>query len=87
MKGAVGIVILVILAVVLVPQAAYRVDETQYVVITRFGEIKSVETAPGIKFKTPFVDTVNTLDRRVLRVDVPPSGFPAIENQLHDIDA
>ena len=87
MKGAVGFVILVILAVVLVPQAAYRVDETQYVVITRFGEIKSVETAPGIKFKTPFVDTVNTLDRRVLRVDVPPSGFPDIENQFLDIDA
>ena len=80
------IAVLVAVAIV-VPQAAYTVDETQYVIVTRFGEIQSVQLNPGLKFKVPFIDTATVIDKRILRVDVPPAGFPDIESQFLNIDA
>ena len=61
--------ILVILAIValfvIVPQFVFKVDETQHVVITRFGEVRKVISEPGLNFKAPFVDSVNVLDKRL----------------------
>jgi membrane protease subunit HflC len=85
-KTIVAVVILII-ALVTGLQSVYVVDETEIVVITRFGSIQTVRTAPGLDFKTPFIDQVNVLDGRLLRVDVAPAGFPDIENQFLDIDA
>lgn len=83
--------ILVILAIValfvIVPQFVFKVDETQHVVITRFGEVRKVISEPGLNFKAPFVDAVNVLDKRLLRIDVPPASMPDVESQFLDIDA
>ena len=81
------IIIVVIAAFVLVPQAFYKVDETQHIVLTRFGEIKSIQSQPGLKIKVPFIDVANVLDKRLLRVDVPRAGFPDIQSQFLEIDA
>ena len=80
------LIVLAIVAVVLW-QSAYKVDQTELVLVTQFGDIRSVETSPGLKFKTPFVQQVNRLDKRMLRVDVQPAGFPDIESQFLEIDA
>ena len=47
-------------------KALYVVDVTQQVIVTRFGEVQSVKTSPGLYFKVPFLDAVSTYDRRVL---------------------
>ncbi|PZC45050.1 MAG: membrane protease subunit HflC [Chloroflexi bacterium] len=80
-----GIVIL--LLGIVGPQAFYTVDETQFALVTRFGEIKQVNTSPGLRGKTPFVDSVTYLDRRLLRVDMPPSTLPDQDQQFLTIDA
>ncbi|MDA0797422.1 MAG: protease modulator HflC [Chloroflexi bacterium] len=80
------LIVLAIAAVVLW-QAAYKVDETELVLVTQFGEIRAVETSPGLQFKVPFVQQVTRLDKRVLRVDVQPAGFPDKESQFLEIDA
>jgi len=68
-------------------QSLYTVDETEYVVIRRFGEIQKVTTSPGLAFKAPFVDNVVVFDNRLLRIDMPPSSMPDKESQFLDIDA
>ena len=68
-------------------QSIYTVDETQYVVIRRFGEIQKVNVNPGLAFKTPFVDNVVTFDNRLLRIDMPPSSMTDKETQFFQIDA
>jgi len=78
---------LFLVALIVFSQTAYNVDETQFVVITRFGEIQEVTKAPGLHFKAPFVESVSRLDNRLLRADVAPAGFPDVENQFLDIDA
>ena len=87
MKLLVPFLILVIAAVIVVPQALYTVDETQYVVVTRFGEIQNIVRTPGLKVKAPFVDTANVLDKRILRIDVTPTSMPDQDNQFLEVDA
>ena len=87
MKLLAHIVILIVAAFVLIPQAFYKVDETEHIVLTRFGEIRGIQSSPGLKMKVPFIDVANVLDKRLLRVDVPRAGFPDIQSQFLDIDA
>lgn len=48
----------------------YTVSMTDQVIITQFGKVKgSTVTEPGLHLKTPFVDTVNRLEKRVLEWD------------------
>ena len=69
------------------PTTLFTVDETQQVVVTRFGNVRAVHTSPGLKVKVPFIDQVNTFDKRLLRVDVPPSSLPDAEKEFLIIDA
>ena len=66
-----GILIIVaIVALLILSGAAFVVDETEQVVLTRFGKpIREPITEAGIQFKIPFIDTVNTFERRWLEWD------------------
>ena len=86
-----GISVLVLLFVAVLAQAtgygvAYTVDETEYVVITRFGEVQRGIVSPGLKFKSP-VESVVRFDRRLLRIDVPVQSMPDRDSQFLEIDA
>ena len=87
MRTAIILIAIVILLGVFGPQTLYTVDETQMVVVTRFGKIQDVHTNPGIKVKAPFIDSVNPFDKRVLRIDTPPRTLNDIEKQNLVIDA
>ena len=87
MRTAITILVVAILLGIFGPQVLFSVDETQMVVVKRFGEIKRVHTAPGIKVKTPFIDSVIKLDKRVLRVDIPVATLPDKDQQFLVIDA
>ena len=87
MKAAIATVVVVILLAILGPQTLYTVDETQVAVVTQFGEIKRVETSPGLKAKIPFVQQANYFDKRLLRVDLPQDELPDVDKQFLNIDA
>lgn len=65
----------------------YVVDVTQQVIVTRFGEVKTVKTMPGLYSKVPFVDAITTYDRRVLRIDAPPQRMLDKDINILEIDA
>lgn len=71
MRSLIVVVVLVIIGIIVLRQSLFTVDETQQVLVTRFGEVKSVNTIPGLYTKTPFVDTATPFSRRVLLVDNP----------------
>ena len=64
----------------------YTVDETEYAVITQFGQIQRQTLTPGLKFKSP-VETVVRFDKRLLRIDVPTDSMPDKDSQFLEIDA
>ena len=87
MKTTIIVVLVVILLGIFGPQTLYTVDETQFAVVQRFGEIQDIHTSPGIKVKIPFIDQVQKLDNRVLRVDMPEATLPDVDLQFLVIDA
>lgn len=68
-------------------KALYIVDVTEQVIVTRFGEVKSVKTTPGLYAKVPFVDAVTSYERRVLRIDAPPQRMLDKDINILEIDA
>ena len=67
--------VLIIIAIVVLSQSLYKVDETEQVLVTRFGDVKSVHRTAGLRAKVPFVDTVVRFDRRLLRIDADPESM------------
>ena len=69
-----------------VNSALYAVDESQYAIHLRFGEVKKVHTTPGLKIKAPipFMDTVQRIDKRTLRADIPPREVPDRDKETPD---
>ncbi|MBT3965688.1 MAG: protease modulator HflC [Candidatus Thioglobus sp.] len=59
----------------LVSSALYTVKETQTAIKLRLGEIVSVETVAGLKFKMPFVNNVVKFDNRIQTLDAPAERF------------
>src|SRR5689334_3686166 len=65
----------VVLIVVL--SSGYTVSETEQVIITQFGKpVGQPITEAGLRFKTPFIQTVNRMDKRVLEWDGDPTEMP-----------
>lgn len=61
----------------LLNSAAFRVREGEQAIITRFGQPQGKAiTEAGLHFKTPFVEEVNTFEKRILQWDGPSSEMP-----------
>ena len=67
--------------------ALYTVDETKQVIITQFGKpVGEPVTEAGLKFKTPFIQEVNPIERRILEWDGSPSNMPTKDKLYIAVD-
>ena len=85
MKNTMGLVLLVILglAAFVVGNSIYTVDEVEQVIITQFGKpVGEPVTEAGLKFKLPFIQEVNPIDKRVLEWDGAPSDMPTKDTMV-----
>lgn len=58
-----------ITALLLLSLSAFTVDEREYALVFRLGEIISVKKTPGLYFKVPMVDNVRYFDKRILTLN------------------
>ena len=86
-KKVTPIIVLVIIAIFVILQAFFTVDETEVAIVTTFGEYKQSHTNPGLKIKTPFIDQVTKFDKRLQRVDVPPEQLLTSDKKRLSVDA
>ena len=47
----IGLIVIIIAAVIVIPQALYIVDETEVAIVTRLGAFQEANTTPGLRFK------------------------------------
>jgi len=67
--------------------SAYTVTESQQAVITQFGEpMGNVIQKAGLYWKTPFIQQVNYLDKRILEWDGYPSEIPTKDKKFIWVD-
>jgi membrane protease subunit HflC len=83
------VAILVALAVgtYLLMSSTYTVSEVEQAIITQFGRpVGDPVTSAGLKFKVPFIQEVNLIDKRVLEWDGNPSDMPTKDKLYVSVD-
>ena len=77
---------LIFLTITFIAATFYKVDESQYALQLRFGKVHSVRTTPGLYPKMPFTDSIQRIDKRTLRADIPPREVPDRDKERLIID-
>ena len=79
--------LLAVFLVLVLGGAFFTVHETEAVILTQFGRpVGEPITTPGLHFKTPFVQDVNRLEKRVLEWDGPATEMPTKDKTYVVVD-
>ncbi len=77
----------ILLAIVVASSSMYTVNEREQVIITQFGEPRgSPVTTAGLKFKTPFIQKVNRIEKRILEWDGQANEMPTKDKTYIIVD-
>jgi len=75
--AAVVVIVVALVVFLVLSGALYTIDQTEQVIITQFGQpVGDPITEPGLHFKIPFVQNVNSLDKRFLEWEGAPVAIP-----------
>jgi len=86
-----AIVAAIAVVLFLIYSSIFVVNARQQAIVLRFGEIVDVKTDPGIYFKLPFsffdADTVQMVEKRVLRFDLDNIRVQVSGGKFYEVDA
>jgi membrane protease subunit HflC len=87
--GITGIVALIVVLVLVVLGfgSLYTVRQTEQALVVRLGEPVRVVTEPGLNFKVPFIDSVISIDKRILDLENPAQELIANDQRRLVVDA
>ena len=82
-----NLLILLLVGLFVLVNAAYRITEVNQAIITQFGEpVGSPVTEPGLHFKIPFIQTANMFEKRFLEWDGFPNQVPTRDRRFIWVD-
>lgn len=81
------IVIIVLFVIIIGASSTYVVQENEYACIVRFSKIVETVDTPGIRFLTPFADSVRSFPKAILYYDIPPSEVLTADKQNMTVDS
>jgi modulator of FtsH protease HflC len=83
----IAILVIVVIGGYVLMSSVYTVNEVEQMIITQFGKpVGEPVTTAGLKFKVPFVQEVNPIDKRVLEWDGNPSDMPTKDKLYISVD-
>lgn len=89
MKKAKYIILIVVLLLVFIgiSETAYTTYENEYSVVKQFGKIVATNNTSGLRFKMPFVQTVNYVSKATQIYDLPASEAITSDKKTMIVDA
>src|SRR5690554_2249956 len=89
MNRLVIVLVAVVIAGYVLLSSLFVVNEREQAIVTRFGEITRDIREPGLYFKIPtdFVETVQIIDKRLLRYDLERIRLQVSGGQFYGVDA
>jgi len=76
-----------VIALFVLFNSAYTVDEREQVIITQWGKpIGDPISSPGLKFKVPFVQKVWRFEKRLIEWDGDPEQIPTLDKKFISVD-
>ena len=73
------LIIVPIVGYLVISSSLFTVDEREWAVMFRFGEIIRTDFKPGLHFKMPITNTVKKFDRRIQTLDAPAVRYQTVE--------
>ncbi|GFP28451.1 modulator of FtsH protease HflC [Candidatus Hakubella thermalkaliphila] len=86
MRKAVITIVVVLVALFVLSQAVFTIDEKEQAIILQLGKYVETIEEPGLNFKIPFIQTVSRMERRVLVADAPPTEFITLDKERLVVD-
>ena len=86
MKKKALLVILALIAVIVLANSVYTVQENEYACRVRFSKIVDTTDEAGLHFKIPFVESVKYFSKATTLYDIPPSEVLTSDKQNMTVD-
>lgn len=80
-------VLLLIAAVIVLGNSMVVTKQNQFKLIRQFGRVQRVVTDPGLTFKIPFVESVDTIPKELLLYDLPASDVITSDKKTMIVDS
>ncbi len=80
------LMVIVVLAIIVALNSVFTVDEREYAIKLRLGEIIRSDYQPGLHFKTPFINNVAKFEKRIQTLDSRPERFLTVEKKNVIVD-
>ena len=87
MNRSMVIVGVVVVALVVLLNSIFIVDEREKALVLQFGQIRQVKEDPGLGFKIPVIQDVVRYDDRILSLDTPPTEVTPSDDRRLVVDA
>ncbi len=71
----------IVLAVIIMATATFRIFQYEQAVVFKFGEIQRADDQPGLHFMVPIMNTVQKFEARLLNMDQEPQRFLTAEKK------
>ncbi|MGB1311016.1 MAG: protease modulator HflC, partial [Leucothrix sp.] len=84
MKNPILLAIAAVLVIVL--SSAYVVDQRETAIKFRFGQIIEEDIGPGLHFKMPFINRIESFSSQILSLDAKPERFLTNEKKYVQVD-
>ena len=85
--GTIGLIVLVIVALIVLSQTLYTLDEGEQAIITQFGKpVGGAVKAAGLHAKAPFIQTLHRFEKRILVWDGSPDQIPTADKKYIWLD-
>lgn len=84
-----GIVVLILLFLIAIVgySSVFTVQQTEQALVVRLGRPVDVVSQPGLNFKAPFIDSVISIDKRILDLENPSQEVIASDQKRLVVDA
>ena len=69
MKNITYVLVSFLAGIVILAMSTFTVDQREYAIVFRLGEIVSIKKEPGLYFKTPLIENVRFFDNRILTLN------------------
>lgn len=81
------LILLILLAVFILFNSTYIIDETQQAIVTQFGKpVGQPRTEPGLNYKIPFIQRVQFFDKRYMEWDGDSNQIPTKDKKFIFVD-
>ena len=87
MKKKILMAILVLVAFIGINESMFVLNKGEYAIVKQFGEVVAIHEEPGMKFKIPVIQSVDTLPNKVLIYDLPVSEVITKDKQTMVADS